>query len=312
MRMLILLTAATLAAAAADDGAALPSLAGLSPSLRAQVEPALNAHRLEEAETVLVEGSAKEPTNTQILKLLGGVFFLDGKYLNCSVALARADKLEPLDNRSRFLLAMAFNALGHSDWARPELEKLAKADARNPEYPYWLARLDFAAQNYTAAVGKLEEVVRTSPDFARAWDTLALSNEALGRTEKAQNNFLEAVKHNREQKTPSPWPPFDFGTLLLKAGKATEGEVYLREAIRYQPGFAPAHFRLGAALEQQGEDVAAIAAYQDAARLDANYAEPLAGLVKLYTKHGQRQEAEKASAEFQARKSRATPAPSMP
>jgi Flp pilus assembly protein TadD len=311
MRILVLLTAATLVVFGADEGAGLPSLAGLSPSLRAQVEPALKARRLEDAETALVEAAGKEPANTQILKLLGAIFFLDGKYLNCSVALARADKVQPLDNRSRFLLAMAFNSLGRADWARPELEKLAKADPQNPEYGYWLARLDFATQNYTTAADKLAEVVRVSPDFVRAWEALALSNEALGRTAAAQKNFLEAVKRNREQKTPSPWPLVDFGTMLLKTGNATEAEVYLREALRYQPGFAQGHFRLGAALEQQGRDVEAIAAYQEAARLDANYAEPLAGLVKLYTRHGQRQDAEQASAELQARQSRSKPAPAM-
>src|SRR5271155_410522 len=131
MRVLVILTAA-LAVLAADEGAGLPSLDGLSPLLRAQVGPALKAHRLQDAVSVLVEAAAKEPANTQILKLLGGIFFLDGKYLDCSVALTRADKVQPLDNRSRFLLAMAFNALGHADWARPELERLAKVDPRNP------------------------------------------------------------------------------------------------------------------------------------------------------------------------------------
>jgi len=306
--MLVLLTATALAVSAADEGAGLPSLVGLTPSLRAQLEPALKARRLEHAETILVEAAGKAPTNTQILKLLGGIFFLDRKYLNCSVALARADKVQPLDNRSRFLLAMAFNSLERADWARPELDKLAKADPQNPEYGYWLARLDFAAQNYSTAAEKLEEVVRVSPGFVRAWEALALSNEALGRTEEAQKNFLEAVRRNREQKTPSPWPLVDFGTMLLKAGHASEAEVYLREALRYQPGFAQAHFRLGAALEQQGRDVEAIAAYQESARLDSNYAEPLAGLVKLYARRGRRQDAEEASAEFQARKSRSKPA----
>jgi Flp pilus assembly protein TadD len=99
--------------------------------------------------------------------------------------------------------------------------------------------------------------------------------------------------------------------MLLKSGNAIEAEVYLREALRYQPGFAQVHFRLGVALEQQGRDVEAIAAYQEAAQLDANYAEPLAGLVKLYTRQGQRPEAQKASAEFEARQSRSKPAPAM-
>jgi hypothetical protein len=53
------------------------------------------------------------------------VFFLDGKYLNVAIALKKAEKVSPLDDQSRFQLAMSYVILNHAGWARPELREVA-------------------------------------------------------------------------------------------------------------------------------------------------------------------------------------------
>ena len=117
----------------------------MGPSLRASLREALGARDYTRAETLLVDEINRNPKSPQLLTLLGGIFFLDGKYLNTAVAMKRAEALAPLDDQSRFTLAMAYITLNHRDWARPELEKLARNDPRNALYPYWLSRLDYDA-----------------------------------------------------------------------------------------------------------------------------------------------------------------------
>ena len=84
--------------------------------------------------------------------MLGGVFFLRGRPLNAAIALKKAEAIAPLDERSRFTLVMAYVALGHRDWARPELARLTAAAPASPLYPYWTARLDYDDGQYATAV----------------------------------------------------------------------------------------------------------------------------------------------------------------
>ena len=58
---------------------------------------------------------------------------------------------------------MAYVKLSRRDWARSELAKLVAAQPRNPLYLYWLARLDYDAHNYTAAITQLERVIELDP-----------------------------------------------------------------------------------------------------------------------------------------------------
>jgi len=77
----------------------------------------------------------------------------------CRHRLEKAEAIAPLDDPSKFTLAMAYVKLNRRDWARPELEKLAADTPQDPLYLYWLARLDYDAQNYAAAHYPVKKVV---------------------------------------------------------------------------------------------------------------------------------------------------------
>ena len=123
----------------------------LEPAQRAAVQQAIKARDYPRAETILVEEIIKNPKAPQLLTFVGGLFFLDGKYLNTAIAMKKAEAIAPLDDRNRFTLALSYIILNHGDWARPELEKLAGANPREPRYPYWLGRLDYDAMQFKAA-----------------------------------------------------------------------------------------------------------------------------------------------------------------
>ena len=271
----------------------------LSPEQRAKLEQAMKAQDYAGAEKLLVAEVEQKPSSSELLKFLASVFFLDRKYLNTAVALKKAEALSPLDNQSRFTLALAYIILNHRDWARPELEELAKSDPQNVLYPYWLGRLDYDAMQFTSAVANFRQALALDPNFMKTYDNLGLCYEALGKYDEAVNTYQEAIRRNRERPPSSPWPPLNLGTLLIKLGRLEEAEGVLSESLRYDPRFPQAHYEMGLLLEKQKKDEAAIAELRQAATLSPAYAEPHYVLGRIYKRQGDKQNAEAAWATFQ-------------
>jgi tetratricopeptide (TPR) repeat protein len=280
------------------DGAASPS--GIEPEQRARIDAALAARDYAQAEQLLLAVVEAQPDSAEALRMLGGVFFLQGRARHAAGAYRRAAALEPLDERSRFTLAMAYVVLGRRDWARPELEALLAASPRSPLYHYWTARLDYDDGQYEPAVERLLEAITLDPSYVKAWDNLGLNYEALGRFDEAVRSYEEAVRLNRASPTPSPWPALNLGLLLVKLDRLDEAETRFREAVAADPAFPPAHYQLGLLLDKSGRPEAAVPELEEAARLDESYAEPHFALARLYRRAGEKEKARKALERFQA------------
>lgn len=273
--------------------------AGLEPERRAAVEEALRTGAYDRAETLLLEAAERERVAPELLRLLGGVLFVRGRPLNAAIAFKKAEALAPLDERSRFTLAMAYVVLGRRDWARPELEKLNQSAPRTALYPYWLARLDYDEGQYMVAVRRLLEAVEIAPGFMKAHDNLGLCYEALGRFDEAVKSHEQAVRLNREQRTRSPWPALNLGLLLGRLNRLEEAEPLLREALREDPRFPQGRYQLGVLLEKRGLLEEAATQLEEAARLDPRYPEPHYALARVYRRRGEPDKADRALEQFQ-------------
>src|SRR6267142_2468568 len=199
----------------------------LSEPRRLELQDALKRRDYKRAETTLVEEAERDPKSIRAAKMLtmaGAIFFLDGQYLNSAIAWKKAEAIAPLDDRSRFTLAMAYVRLSRRDWAGAELEKLAAARPQEPLYLYWLARLDYDAQNYAAAITRLQKVVELDPNMMRAYDTLGLCYDYLGKFDEAIKTYDRAVELNRGQSKPSPWPHVDRAISLISLNQLVEAE----------------------------------------------------------------------------------------
>jgi tetratricopeptide (TPR) repeat protein len=277
-----------------------PSPAELPAEYRGgEIDRALKAQDWSRAETLLVEAAERRPQQRELLQVLGSVFLILRKPLNAAIAFKKAEALGALDDRSRFALVLSYIALNRGDWARPELERLVRADASNPAYQYWLGRLDYDASQYASAIRRFEAVIARDPSFVRAYDNLGLCYEALNEPERALGHYRKAVTLNRAAESPSSWPPLNLGTLLRQRGAVEEAEAVLREAVRYDDGMAEAHYQLGMALEQAGRDADAAAALERAAQRNSEYAPTHYALARIYRRTGRADEAKRAMAVFE-------------
>ena len=284
----------------------------LDSARRLELEDALRRRDYKRAETILVEEAGRDPKSIRTARLLvlaGAIFFLDGQYLNSAISWKRAEAIAPLDDRSRFTLAMAYVKLNWRDWARPELAKLAAAHPEHPLYLYWLARLDYDAHQYTAAIIRLQKVIELDPQMMRAYDSLGLCYDYLGQSEEAIKNYNHAVELNRLQAKPSPWPHVDLAITLMAVNQLGEAEKNLREAIGYDARLPQAHYQLGRVLEMQGRNQEAIQSLKQAAELDPAYPEPHYLLGRIYHRLGQSQLANQEIERFQQLKKAAETQP---
>ena len=261
----------------------------LDPLRLTELVRAINARDYKPAEKLLVEEAEHDPRSPRSAKLLaiaGGIFFLDGQYLQAAIAWKKAEAIAPLDDRSRFTLAMAYVKLDRRDGARAELEKLAAAQPQNSLFLYWLGRLDYDARNYSSAVTRLQKVIELDPKMVRAYDTLGLCFDYLGKFDEAVKNYNRAVELNRLQSKPSPWPHVDLAISFIALNRLPEAEKNLREAVGYDPRLPQAHYQLGRVLEMQGDYQAAVESLKQAVALDTAYPEPHYLLGKLYHRLG--------------------------
>jgi tetratricopeptide (TPR) repeat protein len=274
----------------------------LDDARRVELEDALKQRDYKHVETILVKESERDPKSLRAAKLLvlaGGIFFLDGQYLNSAIAWKKAEAIAPLDTRSSFTLAMAYIKLDRRDWARQQLEKLSTAEPLNSLYLYWLARLDYDGQNYTSAIARLNKVVELDPRMMRAYDLLGLCYDYLGQIDTAIKNYNRAIELNRLQAKPSPWPHLDLAITLIAANQLADAEKNLQEALRYDSRLPQAHYQLGRMLEMEGKYQDAVQSLQQAATLNPLYPEPHYLLGRIYQKLGQTQLAKSHIERFQ-------------
>jgi tetratricopeptide (TPR) repeat protein len=281
----------------------------LSPEKHAQLEGALQRKDYQEAERILLEETERDPTSQRAARLFefsGGLFFLDGQYVNSVIAWKKAEAIAPLDQRTRFTLAMAYIKVNRRSWARSELERLAQAHPDDSLYLYWLSRIDYDDQKYLEAIGRLGRVTELNPNMVRAHDLLGLCYDYIGKFDQAIASFSRAVELNRLQAKPSPWPPLDMAVTQIELNQLANAERGLQEAITYNPKLPQAQYQLGRLLDKQGKGEQAIQALKTSATLDPGYPEPHYLLGRIYQRLGKNDLAKAEISEFQRLKQAAS------
>ena len=113
----------------------------------------------------------------------------------------------------------------------------------------------------------------------------------VGDLDAAIKNYDQATELNRGQHVPSPWPPLNLGTLLIKLGKFDEAERNLRESLRYDWRFPTARYELGRLLVKEKRDDEALKELRLAALYDPEYPEPHFAMGQIYQRMGKKDQA---------------------
>jgi superkiller protein 3 len=161
-----------------------------------------------------------------------------------------------------------------------------------------LAKLDYDARAYTAAISRLRLVIELDPNMMRAYNNLGLCYDSLGQFDEAIQNFTRAIELNRKQEHPSAWPPLNLAVSLIPLSRFDEAVARLHEALSYNPEFPQAHYELGLVLEKERKFEEAIASLQRAIELDPLYPEPHYTLGRIYQRQGKREEAQEQIEKF--------------
>ncbi len=265
---------------------------GLPADARASITSALQRRDYTLAENLLVQHIGRDPKSAQPLLFLARIFLIDNRPLNCAIALKKAERLQPLQEPERFMLALCYVRINRAEWAAAEFEQLARSNPRNALYPYWQGRLAYDRYEYPAAIAKFDQAVQLDPGLARAYDNLGLSHEAMSNDELAAKNYEQAVSLNRKDGTPSPWPPLNYARLLLKQGALEKAEPLLRDAVAYGPKLPQTHHQMGILLGKQKKYDEAVAELKTANELDPAYAESHYTLAHVYRQLGRNEAAD--------------------
>jgi tetratricopeptide (TPR) repeat protein len=274
----------------------------LEPSARSGIEMSLKLHDYAGAEGTLLSAVSEHPNEPLLYTYLGRLFFIDHKYLNTAIAMKKAEALQPLEEKDRFTLAMAYVEIGHPDWARPELEKLAQLSPQNPLYPYWQGRLDYDRQDLVAATDQFQKVIALDADFMKAYDNLGLCFEGVGKYDEAIEQYRRAIQLNREHNLNSAWPSLDLGALLIKLDRLEEAQPLLRESLQFNPKFAQAHYQMGVLMEKHNEVTPAVEELKRAAVLDEADPQPHYVLARVYKRAGNEEQSRRELQIFQSLK----------
>ncbi len=259
----------------------------LPPEARDAIRKGLKDANFDVVENTLVKLAGQDPRSPGLLTFLARVFFVDRKYLNCAIAMKKAEKLEPLKESDQFTLALCYVILKRADWASEEFERLARSNPGNALYPYWQGRIAYDRYAYQAAIGKFNKALELDPGSPRAYDNLGLCYEAMSDNVSAAKCYERAVTLNRMRLPASPWPPLNYGMLLLRQDSLDQAETLLREAVSLGPGMPLTHHQLGAVLAKQKKFPDAIEALKRAVDLDPTYADAHLTLASAYRQLGE-------------------------
>jgi len=278
---------------APESAASLPEALieklSLGEEVKASILKAVRAKDYQRAESILLDSlahAAHSERAGEVLVLLGDVYFCASDYPQAVIAWIKSDAISPLDDRTRFQLATTEVYVGRSDLARKQFVLLANKNKDTALYQYWLARLDYDAQQYKAAILRLEQVVKLEPGMARGYDLLGLCHDFEGDSQAAIQAYAIAVRLNRRSPHPSSWPPLDYAITLINVNRLDEASGLLHEAISYDSSNFKAVYEAGCVRESKGDFNGAVDSFTEAARLNAKYPEPHYALARLYRRLG--------------------------
>lgn len=208
----------------------------------------------------------------------GWQFLQGGDLRNAEREFTAALKAAPKSAPAETALAYVEMAGDDADRAVPRFDRALAADAGYLPALVGRGQALMALRREGDALASFEAALKIDPSltdlqarvdvlrFRATQDLLARAKGATdaGRLDDARVAYEQAIAASPE----SPFLYRDLAAVERKAGQAAVAADHLRKALALDPGDARAHAALGEILEEQGDDVGALASYEKARIID--------------------------------------------
>lgn len=209
-----------------------------------------------EAERMLKQVIASNPTRRNDLFILGDLFVRSGDYSGALEWLSRAERIEP-EAQSELLLAVSYEHLKQMDMANHYLE-LAKSRApNNPDVDRSLAQFYRGTGDYPKAIVELNAIRNPKPDVVAE---LAYTYSLGGKMEDSARLYLQAANAL----------PRDLGLQLSAAqaqvavGSIDHAIPFLQRAAKLSPNYYRLHAIRGQIAQMEDRESEAAEEYSAA------------------------------------------------
>jgi protein O-mannosyl-transferase len=185
------------------------------------------------------------PDNFEAHHNLGTALQRQGRFAEAIVHYRSAIRARPAAAGAHEGLATALAATGDTDEAITEFEQAIGLKSESPTARNNLGLLLLSRGRTADALPLLLEAVRLQPDYALAHRNLADALQRVGRSNDAVEEFRAALAYERSPAAAEI--ANDLGVLLVRLGRLPEAIVAFEDALRVNPDFAPARANLARA-----------------------------------------------------------------
>lgn len=215
-------------------------------------------------------------------------------------AVATLKRIDPGNVAALKLRADAVYILGDEVETEKLLLRALAVDPKHEPSMYTLGRVYYQQKRYGEAADKFRQVITLDPKSYKAYDNLALCNEALGQDDLAMKNYLKALDLVYKDHPEYDWVYANMADFYLRRDQNEKAFQLAAEAARRNPSSARNFFLTGKALTKLSKQELSVRWLEQAIALDPDYPEPRYVLSQVYRKLGRTADATSQLEQFQS------------
>jgi tetratricopeptide (TPR) repeat protein len=229
----------------------------------------LNAGRLDDAESLLVEILSTDHDHLDALQTLAGLRYRRGDASGAEELFRRAVGIAPRLGHLHASLGAVLTAQGRLEEAADSLRLAMSLDSGNPQILVHLAVVLNQQGQQEQAVDTYRKAIALQPDFPDAYNNLGTLLMRLGCHEESAAALRQAVAQRPEFVEAHN----NLSAVLRLTGSFEQAAAEAGIALRLRSNFAEAHFNRGAALSMVKRYADAASSLRRALELRTDYAE---------------------------------------
>jgi tetratricopeptide (TPR) repeat protein len=259
---------------------------GKTQALLIQARSLLNLGEFAQASHALRSYIALHTTSSEAFYALGYSLYKENKPGESLETFTKAATLAPPKAPDFQIIGLDYVLLNDYPDAIKWLEHAVELEPNNVESLYALARCYYTQSRFNDAEKKFRAVLRLQPDNRRAWQNIALVFEALNRPEEADSAFRRSIEIAARDPKTNEWPYLDYGGFLLDHDRPNDAIPVLERAVAIARGCAACHEKLGRSLSLAGRFSEAEHELQQAVALDPQNPKMHFELSRIYRQNG--------------------------